>query len=284
MKTIRTIGEVRALSGAWRGVGKTIALVPTMGYLHQGHISLIKTANEKADVTVVSIFVNPTQFSPTEDLERYPWDFSRDQKVCLENGVSAIFAPSADEMYPKRFSTWVTEEYLSRPLCGRSRPEHFRGVTTVVCKLFNIVRPDLAVFGQKDAQQAVIINKMTHDLNIPVDIIVNPIVREHDGLAMSSRNRYLSAHARTDALAISRGLSLCITAYRNGERCANTIKEIVSNEITNSGGRIDYVECVDRETLGTVELITDPVLVAVAADYGDCRLIDNCFLPPNKSQ
>ena len=281
MITIQSINEMQVLSSNWRRAGQTIALVPTMGSLHEGHISLLKTAKEKADFTVVSLFVNPTQFAPTEDLDSYPRDFLRDQNICLANGVSVVFAPSVDEMYPPGFSTWVTEESLSRPLCGRSRPNHFRGVTTIVCKLFHIIHPDFAVFGQKDAQQVAVIKKVTRDLNFPVEILVNPIIREHDGLAMSSRNGYLTQEMRKNSLAISQGLSLCTKTYHNGERCAKTIKEIVANQVASSGGRIDYIECVNQNTLEPVDFITDSVFVAVAAYYGDTRLIDNCILPPN---
>ena len=255
-----------------------IALVPTMGYLHQGHISLIEAAQKKADVTVVSVFVNPTQFGPTEDLAVYPRDFSRDKQICDRLGVNTVFAPSVDAMYPSRFSTWVIEDRLSKPLCGHSRPSHFKGVTTVVCKLFNSVLPDFAIFGQKDAQQALIIRKMTRDLNFPIEILVGSTVRENDCLAMSSRNKYLTSEDRHNAQAIYRGLTLCKKAYKNGERNAHKIREIISKEILRSGGVIDYVDCVDCDSLEMVEAITSSVLIAVAVFYGKTRLIDNCIL------
>lgn len=278
MTIIETINQMQVLSKECKRSGKMIALVPTMGYLHQGHISLIETARKKADVTVVSVFVNPAQFGPTEDLAVYPCDFSRDKQICDRLGVDALFAPSVDEMYPGRFSTWVIEDRLSKPLCGHSRPGHFKGVTTVVCKLFNSVVPDFAVFGQKDAQQAVVIRKMTRDLNFPIEILVSPTVRENDGLAMSSRNKYLSSEERFNARAIYRGLSLCKEAYKNGERNTLKIKDIVSKEILRSEGVIDYVDCVDCDTLEIVEVIANSLLVAVAAFYGKTRLIDNCIL------
>ena len=278
MTVVETISQMQIVSNQWRRSGKIIGLVPTMGYLHEGHISLIESARKKGDITVVSIFVNPTQFGSSEDLGTYPRDFINDKRLCEKLEVDALFSPSAEEMYPDRFSTWVVEERLSKLLCGKSRPTHFKGVTTVVCKLFNIVRPDFAVFGQKDAQQALVIKKMTNDLNLSVEILVNPIIREDDGLAMSSRNSYLIPEQRRNATAISRGLIRCKQAYFDGERCATQIKAIVSQEISGSGGIVDYVECVDNHTLNPVEIINKPVLVAVAARYGTTRLIDNCTL------
>jgi len=202
MRTIKTISEMQAFSGEARRSGKRIALVPTMGYLHEGHLSLMDKAAELAEVVVVSIFVNPTQFAPTEDFAAYPRDLERDSTRCERRGVHAIFSPDASEMYAPDASTWVVEERLSKGLCGLARPTHFRGVTTIVAKLFNAVLPDFAVFGQKDAQQAKVIQRMTRDLNFPVEIVVASIVREHDGLAMSSRNSYLSQAERQRALAI----------------------------------------------------------------------------------
>ncbi len=278
MTLVETISDMQTLSNEWRRSGKAIGLIPTMGYLHKGHISLIESARKKGDVTVVSIFVNPAQFGSTEDLGTYPQNFSRDQEICERLGVSAIFAPSANEMYPDQYSTWVTEDRLSKPLCGHTRPTHFKGVTTVVCKLFNIVLPDFAVFGQKDAQQALVIKKMVSDLNFPVEILVNSIVREADGLAMSSRNSYLNPEQRRNATSISRELALCKQAFLAGERRASKIKGIVSRGITANGGKIDYVECVDNCTLEAVEIIQSPVIIAVAARYGNTRLIDNSTL------
>jgi pantoate--beta-alanine ligase len=278
MKIIRNIRHMQRSSRAWRRRDLVIGLGPTMGCLHRGHLSLIEIAKKKADITVVSIFVNPTQFSPSEDFGAYPRNFARDRKICADSGVTAIFSPRADEVYPPGFSTSVTEELLSKPLCGKSRPIHFQGVTTIVCKLFLAVLPDFAVFGQKDAQQALVIKKMTTDLNFPIDIVVGPIIREVDGLAMSSRNRYLSPERRKSALAIYRGIELCQEIFDNGERDSGRIKKIVTNEIETHGGRIDYVECVSIESLESIEKIKGSALVAVAAYFGDTRLIDNRVL------
>lgn len=264
--------------------GKRIAVVPTMGYLHEGHMSLIDVARKAADVVIVTIFVNPTQFGPNEDLDKYPRDFDRDRELCEARGAQAIFAPEADAMYCPDRSTWVNEEMLSRGLCGKSRPVHFRGVTTVVAKLFNATLPDVAVFGQKDAQQALIIKRMVRDLNFPVEIIVAPIVREPDGLAMSSRNRYLSEDERTRATALSKAL---FAARLRLEECGMPeLPESVTDEIRMSieaaGGKVDYIEMLDAETLEPVSVSTQQVLIAIAVFFGTTRLIDNVMITLEK--
>jgi len=279
MKTVAAITEMQALARDWRRQAKRIGLVPTMGYLHAGHLSLVRVAREhQAAVVVVSIFVNPTQFGPAEDLATYPRDFERDSALCREAGVEAIFHPAPAEMYAPDFSTWVTEEKLSGPLCGASRPGHFRGVATVVAKLFNAVLPDVAVFGRKDAQQALVIQRLVRDLNFPVEIVVAPTVREADGLAMSSRNVHLSADERRRAAAITRGLRKAEAVYAGGEQRAAALCGLVRAEIEAAGGRIDYVELRSRQTLQALPLVTDPGVLAVAAFFGKTRLIDNAFL------
>ena len=278
MQICRTVKEMRTLVDEWRANNKKIALVPTMGYLHDGHISLVKIAHTLGDKVVLSLFVNPTQFAPTEDLDKYPRDFQRDVDACEKNGVDAIFAPTPEEMYEKDFSTWVTETSLSLPMCGVSRPIHFRGVCTVVLKLFNISRCDAAVFGKKDAQQALVIQRMVRDLNVPVKIVTAPLIREADGLAMSSRNRYLSADERQRALSLSRGIFAAEESYKKGERSAAALIEQVRKSVEQAGGKIDYIVCNSRDTLSPVENINCPALLAAAVYFGTTRLIDNVFL------
>ncbi|MFW6414141.1 MAG: pantoate--beta-alanine ligase [Verrucomicrobiota bacterium] len=280
MQVLTTIKAMQSRSREWRGQGETVALVPTMGYLHEGHLELIRLARNQAGKVVVSIFVNPSQFAPGEDYEDYPRDFSRDQELCRKEGVDLIFNPAVEEMYEADFSTWVVEEKLSANLCGKSRPGHFRGVTTIVCKLFNATLPDVAVFGQKDAQQALIIERMVRDLNFPVEIVLAPIVRDEDGLAVSSRNVYLSAEQRRRALSLSRGLQKAVTAFTTGERRAAELIKIVRDELESADAAVDYVELVDRSTLQPVTVVEQASLLAVAAFFGGTRLIDNCFLEP----
>lgn len=282
MELIKTIKEMQRFSKNAARQGKKIGVVPTMGYLHDGHASLIRQARKLSDVVIVTIFVNPTQFGPNEDLDKYPRDFERDWMLCEQNGADAIFAPAPAEMYCPDSSTWVTEEKLSRGLCGKSRPVHFRGVTTVVTKLLNATLPDVAVFGQKDAQQAMIIKRMTRDLNFPVEIIVAPIVRETDGLAMSSRNKYLSADERKRALAISASLRDAEkTLEAEGGKALDGIAEKIAERIAASGGKVDYVEILDAENLEQVSASTNTVLIAVAAFFGATRLIDNALINLN---
>ncbi len=276
MKIIRSIPEMQEQSEAWRRAGERIGFVPTMGFLHEGHLSLMRIARKHSSRLVASIFVNPTQFGPNEDFSRYPRDFERDEALCRAEGVDVLFYPEAAEMYAPDFSTWVTEESLSKPLCGASRPGHFRGVCTVVTKLFLAVAPHTAVFGRKDAQQALVIRRMVRDLNFPIEIVIGPIVREPDGLAMSSRNAYLSPDERQRALALSRGLRKAEAAYEAGERRAAALRGIVEAEIAASQGRIDYVQLVARENLAPLDPAVDRPAMAVF--YGKTRLIDNVFL------
>ncbi len=263
---------------SWHKQGKSIGLVPTMGGLHAGHLSLISLAKSLSDVVVVSLFVNPTQFSANEDFTRYPRTIEKDRQMCLEAGVSVIFCPSIKVIYPRNFSTWVSEEKLSLPLCGRFRPGHFRGVTTIVAKLFNATLPDIAIFGQKDAQQAMVIKRMTVDMNFPIEIIIAPIIREPDGLAMSSRNSYLGKGERQRAGSIYRGIRQAELAFHNGERNPRNIEKVIKVEIQQNQGLIDYVECVDASTLKPINVIKKDCLVAIAAWFGNTRLIDNCLL------
>ncbi|WP_132994899.1 pantoate--beta-alanine ligase [Sporanaerobacter acetigenes] len=272
MKVISSIEEIKKI----KRYNISIGFVPTMGYLHEGHISLIKKAREENDIVITSIFVNPTQFGPNEDFEKYPRDESRDLQKCEENGCDIVFLPQVDEMYPDSFLTFVQVEELGKELCGKSRPTHFRGVTTVLTKLFNIVKPDRAYFGQKDAQQLVIVKKMVEDLNMDVEIIGCPIVREADGLAISSRNTYLSPEERNDALFLNKSLKLAKNLIENGEKNISIIKnEMKKTILSGNNNSIDYIEFVDTKTLNPVSEIKDKVLIAIAVKVGKTRLIDN---------
>ncbi|HEV2022989.1 MAG TPA: pantoate--beta-alanine ligase [Terriglobales bacterium] len=279
MKILHTIAEMRAACAEARRGGKRLGFVPTMGALHEGHLSLVRAARARCDAVAVSIFVNPTQFGPSEDFSKYPRSFGHDSEMLEATGVDLLFAPSVEEMYPKGAVTFVTVEGLSEKLCGRSRPGHFRGVTTVVNKLFNIVHPDLAFFGQKDAAQAVIVRKMVRDLNLPVEIAVCPIVREADGLAMSSRNAYLDAEQRLSATVLHRALMQVQSLAEKGERRAATLIDAAQRVFREEPAvRVDYVEIVDNETLDPVAEVSRGALVAVAAFVGSTRLIDNILL------
>lgn len=259
--------------------GKTIGFVPTMGYLHAGHLSLLKVARSRCDILVMSIFVNPTQFGANEDLDTYPRDFDRDSEFAKEYGVDILFHPEPADIYQENYATYVQVEGLSHKLCGRSRPTHFRGVTTIVTALFQIVQPDFAVFGQKDAQQAIIIQRLVRDLFIPVEILVVPIVREQDGLAMSSRNTYLSAEERHQALALYKGLQAAKKRVESGEVNSNIIiDEIRSNWRQQSKLQEDYIAIVDLENLEPLTQINQSALIAVAAYVGTTRLIDNIII------
>jgi pantoate--beta-alanine ligase len=279
MIILNTIQETRSYCHGARRDGKRLGLVPTMGALHAGHMSLVHAARGQCGVVVVSIFVNPLQFGPQEDFSRYPRDLERDRRLLEEEGVDLLFVPSADEMYPQGAAAYVTVEGLSERLCGRSRPGHFRGVTTVVSKLFHIVEPDLAFFGQKDAAQAAIIRRMVRDLNFPVEIVVCPIVREADGLAMSSRNAYLDAQQRKSALVLYRSLMAAQKRFESGERKSVHLVEAGREVFAQEPSvRLDYFEIVDPGTLEPVETIAGRVLVAVAAYVGTTRIIDNLVL------
>jgi pantoate--beta-alanine ligase len=279
MKVCHTIDEMRAASRAARREGKSLGLVPTMGALHEGHLSLVRAAKAQCDLVAASIFVNPLQFGPSEDLAKYPRTFDRDRELFAQEGVDFIFAPSVEEMYPAGAVTYVTVEGLSDKLCGRSRPGHFRGVTTVVAKLFNIVEPDRAFFGQKDAAQSTIIRRMVRDLNIPVQVVVCPIVREPDGLAMSSRNAYLDPQQRESARVLYRSLMAVQERFDRGERKVQALIEAGKQAFAQEPFvRLDYFEIVDPETLDPVDDLSRPALVAVAAFVGKARLIDNIIL------
>ncbi|HOU17463.1 MAG TPA: pantoate--beta-alanine ligase [Candidatus Marinimicrobia bacterium] len=279
MQILTKIEDIRQELLVIRTNAKKIALVPTMGYLHEGHLSLVDVAKVNADVVVMSIFVNPTQFAPNEDLMRYPRDIERDERLARERGVDYIFHPEVAEMYPDPYFTYVVTEQLAKVLCGISRPTHFRGVTTVVAKLFNIIQPDVAVFGQKDAQQAVIVKQMVRDLNFPIQIIVAPIVRESDGLAMSSRNVYLTPEERQQAPIIFKALQAARENVKNGLTDANQVRDQITKMIQTSPlARIDYVEIIDDQTLTPVETVKPGTFAAVAVYYGKTRLIDNIYL------
>lgn len=279
MRIIESVAEMQAFSRDARRAGKTIALVPTMGYLHEGHASLMGEGRKRADILVASIFVNPTQFGPNEDYDAYPRDLDRDSRIAAAAGVDLIFAPSAREMYPRGFQTWVNVEELTLPLCGGSRPGHFRGVTTVVVKLLNIVIPHAALFGKKDFQQLAVIRRMAADLNMDVEIVGMPIVREEDGLAMSSRNAYLSPGDRQDALCLSRAIATARGLFAAGERSVGVLREEVLRLIEGvPGARIDYVDFRDMDTLEEVGTADGRTLLALAVRIGTTRLIDNCIL------
>lgn len=279
MKIIGSVAAMQAEAEALRRDGRSIGFVPTMGYLHEGHLSLLRIARQRADITVMSIFVNPTQFGPNEDLERYPRNFERDERLARKEGCDILFYPTLEEMYPEPYRTYVTVEEITQVLCGKSRPTHFRGVTTIVAKLFNIVKPNFAVFGQKDAQQAIIIKQMVRDLNFDLEILTGPIVREPDGLAMSSRNVYLSAEERKDALKLYQSLTEAKKLIEGGERDAARIKKNIEHILRQGkSAKIDYIEIVDTSNLKSMEKIQGEVLIALAVFIGKTRLIDNIQL------
>lgn len=272
----KTVKEVREQVKAWKKEGLTVGFVPTMGYLHEGHQSLIKRAVEENDKVVVSIFVNPMQFGPTEDLDSYPRDLKKDSALCEATGANLIFHPEPEEMYTDGFCSYVDMSVLTEELCGLSRPVHFRGVCTVVSKLFHIVTPDRAYFGQKDAQQLAIIKRMVTDLNMDIDIIGCPIVREEDGLAKSSRNTYLSAEERQAALILSKTIKLGEEMVKNGETNSAVVLDAMKKQIaTEPLAKIDYVKIVDALTMQQIDTIDRPILCAMAVYIGKTRLIDN---------
>jgi pantoate--beta-alanine ligase len=279
VKILQEPNDMHAACVQRKREGRRIGLVPTMGALHEGHLSLIRAARTQSDIVAVSLFVNPLQFGPKEDLAKYPRSFERDRQLLETEKVDLLFAPSNEDMYPAGVTTFVTVEGLSDKLCGRSRPGHFRGVTTVVAKLFHIVEPDLAFFGQKDAAQVAIIRRMVRDLDLPVRIMVCPIVREKDGLAMSSRNAYLDPQQRKQAPALNRALMRVQTMADTGERNAAPLIEAGKQVIADEPGvRLDYFEVVNPDTLDPVDDISSGALVAVAAFLGNTRLIDNLVL------
>lgn len=274
-----TIKDVRERVNAWKREGLTIGFVPTMGYLHEGHKSLMQAARANNDKVVVSVFVNPMQFGPNEDLESYPRDFEKDSALCESVGVDLIFHPEPEEMYADGFCSYVDMNGLTTELCGKSRPIHFRGVQTVVLKLFNIVKPDRAYFGQKDAQQLAVIKRMVKDLNVDTEIVGCPIVREADGLAKSSRNTYLNPDERKAALILSRSLKLGRELIENGETDTKAVIKAITDSInTEPLAKIDYVDVVDFDTITPVDKIGKSVLVAIAVYIGKTRLIDNFII------
>jgi pantoate--beta-alanine ligase len=281
VKICATILDARAAGRAARANRQRLGLVPTMGALHEGHLSLVRAAKAQCGAVAVSLFVNPTQFGPTEDLAKYPRQFERDRALLEKEGVDILFAPSVDEMYRKGEATWVMVEGLSDKLDGRSRPGHFRGVTTVVAKLLHILEPDVAFFGQKDAAQVAVIRRFVRDLNFPVEIAVCPIVREPDGLAMSSRNAYLNPEERQRALVLQRSLREAEKQFCTGEKSAAKLIAAARNILAQEPQvRLDYFEIVDPDTLDPVEQVTSKALVAAAAYVGQTRLIDNVVLIP----
>ena len=280
MEVIKRTAEMQEISLRLKREGRIIGLVPTMGYLHDGHLSLIKKARRENDIVIMSNFVNPLQFGPKEDFATYPRDLDRDNKSAESVGVDYVFAPTTEEMYPQGYDTYVeVKGPITEKMCGKSRPGHFKGVTTVVLKLFLITQPDRAYFGQKDAQQAIVIRKMVTDLNVPVKIITCPIVREEDGLALSSRNTYLSSEERLQALALPRALSAGRDMIMKGETDPLKVKQHITSMLESSPGiRVDYVEVVDGDDLSDLSVIKGKVLLAAAVYVGKTRLIDNIDL------
>ncbi|NLL05472.1 MAG: pantoate--beta-alanine ligase [Clostridiaceae bacterium] len=279
MRLVDTINEMKAIIKSNRAMGKTIGFVATMGYLHEGHLSLVNRSVQDNDFTVVSIFVNPTQFGPNEDFEKYPRDMERDLSLAEAAGVDVVFAPSVAEMYPEKYKTYVNVEDITGILCGQSRPGHFRGVTTVVNKLFNIIEPHKAYFGQKDAQQVIVLKKMVRDLNMNLEIVTCPIIREADGLAMSSRNVYLNSEERKSAIILSKSLFEAEELIKQGERnCAKIVQYLKDKIGSEALAEIDYVEVVSGDGLEVIEQISGSVLIALAVRFGKTRLIDNIMV------
>ena len=276
MKTVVTINELREMKEKLKN---PVGFIPTMGYLHQGHLALVKKGKSECSSIVVSIFINPTQFNPNEDLSKYPRDIKRDMSMLEDAGVDILWLPTPEIMYPQGYQTWVDVDEVSKPLEGEWRPGHFRGVTTVVAKLFNVVQPQMAYFGQKDAQQAMIIKRMAMDLNFPLEVIICPTIREPDGLAMSSRNSYLSQEERKAAGIIFRSLTAAKDAWENGEKDGTRLCGIVRNILTSEPlVEIQYTACVDPLTLVPVQIINEKALLLIAAYIGKTRLIDNILL------
>jgi len=281
MEVIKSISEMKNLVKDWKRRGLSIGFVPTMGYLHEGHLALVRRVKELSDRVLVSIFVNPIQFAPGEDYQRYPRDLERDKALLEKEGVDVLFSPKAQEMYPPGFQTYVEVKELSSGLCGRYRAGHFIGVATVVLKLFNIVQPDIAAFGEKDYQQLKVIQRMVQDLNLDVKIISHPTVREEDGLAMSSRNTYLSPEERKSAIALYKALNLAEELINQGERRVATLKEKLKEFIESYPyTKFQYIEFVHPETLKEVERVDEPTLLALAVFVGKARLIDNKIIVP----
>ncbi len=277
---MNSANSISELNAARAELKTPVGLVPTMGYLHAGHLSLVKRARDECSSVIASIFVNPTQFGPQEDLEAYPRDLERDLALLMEAGVDLVWIPDQQVMYPPRFQTWITVEDIASRLEGDMRPGHFRGVATVVAKLFNATTPQKAYFGQKDAQQAAVIKRMAADLNFPVEIVICPIVRENDGLAMSSRNVYLNAEERRQAPVLYKALRAGMLAYQAGERSAEDLRQVMRKVLSESPlARPQYVSCADIETLVELEWVEERALLSMAVFFGKTRLIDNLLLP-----
>lgn len=278
MRFIKKISTLKKVIGKHKKRGEIVGLVPTMGYLHDGHLSLVRIARKKSHCVVVSLFVNPTQFGPHEDFHGYPRDVKHDRQLLRQEGVDIVFYPSARVLYPRDYKTFITVHDVSSVLCGVSRPYHFQGVTTVVLKLFNIVQPDLAVFGKKDYQQAVIIRQMVKDLNLDIKIVMGKIIREKDGLAMSSRNTYLSKKQRRDAVVIYESLQWVRRRYRRNLRDSKSAIKKIRHMVQQRGGVIDYAEAVDKDTLKPVRNLKKGTLICLAVYFGKTRLIDNIII------
>jgi len=279
MKIVNKVRQMQVLSDKFKKEGKKIAFVPTMGYFHKGHLSLMERGRELADILVISIFVNPIQFGPGEDFREYPRDLERDLSLAEGVGVDVVFIPEAEEMYPPDYQTYLEVTGLTQHLCGLFRPGHFRGVTTVVAKLFNIVKPDIALFGLKDYQQYIVIKRMVRDLNYDIEVVGCPIIREEDGLAMSSRNKYLTPEQRKSALCLYQGIKLAERLVREGQRDAKIIiKEVIDYIESKPYTQIDYVKICHPETLDDLEYLNDKALLALAVRVGKARLIDNTIL------
>ena len=287
MRIVKKCTEIQHFSYEARKMNQSIGLVPTMGYFHDGHLSLMKESIKNCDVTVVSMFVNPTQFGPFEDLDKYPKDFERDREHADKVGIDILFAPDNEEIYSKEHDTFIEVKGLSQTLCGVSRPTHFRGVTTIVAKLFNLVKPHRVYFGQKDAQQAIIINKMIKELHYDIDMNIMPTIREHDGLALSSRNKYLSLEERVRALSLSSALNCIEQVFEKGTRAPEELKnaglKVIEEKIDKEKDKIDYLEIRDAKELSLIKDISQPILVAVAIYIGKTRLIDNIILNNKKN-
>ena len=278
MRVLKTVTAIKKLIKKHKKTGKIIGFVPTMGYLHKGHLSLVRIARKKSDYVVVSIFVNPTQFAPSEDLKKYPRDIKRDKALLKEENVDLIFSPSVTAIYPPDYKTYVYVKDLSKTMCGTTRPQHFQGVTTVVLKLFNIIEPDIAVFGAKDYQQSLIIRRMVKDLNINIKIVTGQTIREKDGLAMSSRNKYLTAKQRQDATVLYRSLKKIKQDQARGLTDPGKARKIIKQMIEKKNGRVDYIAIIDKDTLIPVKKMKKSTLIALAVFYGKTRLIDNTIL------
>ena len=279
MKIIEEVDKMKTYARIMKKGNKLLGFVPTMGYLHQGHLNLIRTARKQCDALIISIFVNPIQFGRGEDFEKYPRDIKKDEELCKEAGVDALFCPKGEDMFPKGFSTYMNVEVLTENLCGKTRPGHFRGVTTVVTKLFEIVRPDIAYFGQKDAQQAIVITKMVEDMNMDVLIKTMPTVREDNGLAMSSRNSYLKKSEKKEASVLAKSLNLAESMINSGETDSRKIIKKMRSLIEEAASvKIDYVSIVDTKSLKNVDKIKGEVMIALAAFIGKTRLIDNIII------